>query len=168
MGVRLYNPAKGLFTSVDPVDGGSPNVYAYPYDPINDQDLDGQIWGSVLRFGGKYIARAGRWVAKKVVHYATRAWQWTRRNFERVNHRAKAAYGAWLSTRYNGGRARVTIASNVGKHHYDLHGRSHAGVRTPHKYTHYYGKRPYMGKKGPTRAMGWRDLFRVHNYLRQR
>ncbi|PRY56998.1 RHS repeat-associated protein [Knoellia remsis] len=43
MGVRFYNAVRGLFTSLDPVPGGS--AFAYDYsnaDPINQTDLDGQ------------------------------------------------------------------------------------------------------------------------------
>jgi RHS repeat-associated protein len=43
MGVRLYNPTTGLFTSVDPVPGGNTTAYAYPQDPINSFDLDGRM-----------------------------------------------------------------------------------------------------------------------------
>lgn len=42
MGVRIYNPTTGQFTSVDPVSGGNANRYTYPSDPINSFDLDGQ------------------------------------------------------------------------------------------------------------------------------
>lgn len=42
MGARLYNPTRGLFTGVDPVFGGNESSYAYPSDPINTFDLDGQ------------------------------------------------------------------------------------------------------------------------------
>jgi RHS repeat-associated protein len=35
MGVRLYNPVTGLFTSLDPVEGGNANAHTYPADPIN-------------------------------------------------------------------------------------------------------------------------------------
>jgi RHS repeat-associated protein len=44
MGVRLYNPIRGQFTSLDPVPGGNTTPYTYPQDPINKFDLDGK-WG---------------------------------------------------------------------------------------------------------------------------
>jgi RHS repeat-associated protein len=44
MGVRLYSPTLGRFLSVDPVPGGSANNYAYPTDPVNAFDLNGQWW----------------------------------------------------------------------------------------------------------------------------
>lgn len=45
MGVRLYNPVTGLFTSVDPVPGGNTTAYAYPQDPVNMFDFDGRDKG---------------------------------------------------------------------------------------------------------------------------
>jgi RHS repeat-associated protein len=54
MGVRLYNPVTGLFTSVDPVDGGNANAYTYPSDSINLFDLDGRMYKS---------ERRSRWIA---------------------------------------------------------------------------------------------------------
>ncbi|MEU4607436.1 RHS repeat-associated core domain-containing protein [Kribbella sp. NPDC023972] len=44
MGVRVYNPVTGAFTSVDPVIGGGANRYAYPTDPMNLSDLTGKWW----------------------------------------------------------------------------------------------------------------------------
>ena len=42
MGVRLYDPTSGRFTSVDPIEGGSSNDYDYvDGDPVNALDLDG-------------------------------------------------------------------------------------------------------------------------------
>jgi RHS repeat-associated protein len=44
MGVRLYDPRTGRFTSVDPIEGGSANNYDYVSgDPINHFDLDGKF-----------------------------------------------------------------------------------------------------------------------------
>ncbi|GAA3117405.1 RHS repeat-associated protein [Kribbella aluminosa] len=42
MGVRLYNPVTGVFTSIDPVEGGNANAYNYPPDPINQFDTTGR------------------------------------------------------------------------------------------------------------------------------
>jgi RHS repeat-associated protein len=42
MGARPYNPTLARFLEVDPVEGGNPNDYTYPNDPINLFDLDGR------------------------------------------------------------------------------------------------------------------------------
>ena len=44
MGVRLYNPTTGQFTSPDPIPGGNDTAYSYPNDPVNVFDLTGE-WG---------------------------------------------------------------------------------------------------------------------------
>lgn len=64
MGVRLYNSVTGQFTSVDPVKGGNTTAYAYPQDPINQFDLDGnaRTWkktAGVFRKIGRVTAVAG-------------------------------------------------------------------------------------------------------------
>ncbi len=41
MGARPYDPSTGRFLSVDPVEGGTPNDYVYPTDPVNQNDLTG-------------------------------------------------------------------------------------------------------------------------------
>ncbi|MEU6879919.1 DNRLRE domain-containing protein [Streptomyces sp. NPDC046712] len=63
MGVRLYSPATGRFLQPDPVPGGSLSAYAYPGDPVNAQDLDGQRWKKkkvwkVKKKKAKKLARA--------------------------------------------------------------------------------------------------------------
>lgn len=56
MGARVYLPSAGRFLQVDPVDGGSPNAYAYAGDPINSTDYSGQsIWSSIVSFVQKAV-----------------------------------------------------------------------------------------------------------------
>ncbi len=39
----MYLPTLGRFLQVDPVEGGTPNNYVYPADPVNDFDLNGMM-----------------------------------------------------------------------------------------------------------------------------
>jgi RHS repeat-associated protein len=61
MGARLFNPGTGQFTSTDPVPGGNSTAYAYPQDPINSFDLNGQ-WGWHIHY-------------RSVWHYTQRHWR---------------------------------------------------------------------------------------------
>ncbi|MBN9610181.1 MAG: hypothetical protein BGO26_02210 [Actinobacteria bacterium 69-20] len=63
MGVRLYNPATGQFTSLDPVPGGNTTLYVYPQDPINQFDLNG-MWWSWLKTAAKAVGSAAKTAGK--------------------------------------------------------------------------------------------------------
>lgn len=71
MGVRLYNPTRGQFTSLDPVPGGNTTAYTYPQDPINAFDLDGR-WPSWLNW--KNAARVATAVGFGVCVAASAGW----------------------------------------------------------------------------------------------
>ncbi|MFI7360521.1 hypothetical protein ACIBTP_42340, partial [Streptomyces avidinii] len=140
------------FTTTDPVYGGGDNRYGYPADPINQYDLDGKRWG---------------WI-KKAVKYGRSAVRWLRRGAGDLNYRAQANVGRWISNRYNGGRSRVSIDGKNGRWHYDLWGKTHGNVRTPHKvYQPRNDRAPHGWGKTERGAhrMGWRDLGRVWWHL---
>ncbi|QQS69719.1 hypothetical protein IPP75_01075 [Candidatus Saccharibacteria bacterium] len=90
MGARVYIPGLGRFLSVDPVQGGTPNNYVYPGDPVNNYDLTGTLAPLVVAlapfvgrvavgaavkmatsYGGKKVAQQA--VTKSVAKSATKA-----------------------------------------------------------------------------------------------
>jgi RHS repeat-associated protein len=108
MGVRLYNSATGLFTSLDPVPGGNANAYTYPADPINSFDLDGK-WGwakKAWKWAGRHKLDIALTVAGFVPGLGAVAWGW------RAYKLARA--GIYVAKTVRGGKY-VDQSSRVGR-----------------------------------------------------
>lgn len=61
MGLRLYNPITGAFTSADPMIDGGANAYAYPTEPIRSFDLTGAYWWGSVSYWSRWWSPV-RWV----------------------------------------------------------------------------------------------------------
>lgn len=91
MGVRLYNPASGLFTNIDPVPAGNANMYTYPVDPMNSVDL----------MGAAVERRYGPWYLISDRTY-TSAWETIRGTWwQYVQQRHRVRYKTWKRTVYD-------------------------------------------------------------------
>ncbi len=196
MGARVYIPCLGRFLSVDPVQGGTPNPYVYPDDPVNDFDLDGTFsfkkamrymsyanpliaynglaCGAISAIRGKGFARgydagvSASWTAASVV-LAGPAVSAAKSVAVRVNQKLLQRAGTYISKTFNGNRARVSLNKTT---HLDLKGTAHfvkgigKYIPTPHV------KMITMGLRGPisvnVRPAKWRDMYKAVRILNRR
>lgn len=70
MGARVYIPELGRFLQVDPVEGGTPNNYVYPTDPVNQLDVNGKFSLALSLPWVMVAARAAAAVVSAVVAVA--------------------------------------------------------------------------------------------------
>ncbi|WP_410788641.1 RHS repeat-associated core domain-containing protein [Kribbella sp. C-35] len=138
MGVRLYNPQTGIFTSTDPVPGGNTNAYTYPTDTFNYVDLDGRIndrnWGGRGRsadFGGwrgQDPVRSSNASRKGWGFKFSRFWKKAKSNSNsgKVYKSQKEAERAARADAKSGGRCRYRGICKRGNHvhvdYYNKHG----------------------------------------------
>jgi len=100
MGARPYDPSTGRFLQVDPIEGGTPNDYVHPTDPVNQADLDGE---------GGFGGHCGSMKGRKLRRCAARL----RRTVQRMhaNNRRPSGLQRWV-TRHRGFLA--TIGASAG------------------------------------------------------
>jgi RHS repeat-associated protein len=165
MGVRFYNAARGLFTSLDPIPGGNDTPYTYPTDPINMFDLDGRksrwrtFWKraatatGILAAGACIVATAGLCAGAAVLAAGASA-GWAvyqkRKGTRKERARSWRSYGASVA---------LDVASvffrPVRSVKYLRHVSRHRGAT---RYGRYYGRRA----RTQTRSLNWH----VHNRRR--
>ncbi len=111
MGARLYNPTAGRFLSMDPVRGGSDNVYTYPVDPINSHDLSGRF-----AYGMKF--KLGRW-GGSAASFFSRFWRFPGSYFPIKGVGSRRVGSVWRLNPPGPGSGRVRISS-VSKTYFTL------------------------------------------------
>ncbi|MCE1179925.1 MAG: hypothetical protein LWW86_12985 [Micrococcales bacterium] len=172
MGVRYYNTARGLFTSLDPVAGGSATAYDYVNaDPVNVVDLDGRcpfcvplliIGGRIaLQYGARYLAqRAARQAVKIAARKAAKRYarDLRRKGWDHA-HRS-------LSSRQRNSWSRSPQGRNFARGH-EIHNRTANSLRrygVKYNRSRYPDYRFYRGRVGvelKTHMRGGRIHIRI-------
>jgi RHS repeat-associated protein len=115
MGARVYLASIGRFLQVDPVEGGTPNNYVYPPDPVNKIDADGRAAWLIL--GGAAVAC---YLIKPCRDLAVL-------RYDQFSAMSPTDQALMLSSIYGGhgngwGKGRFSTANINESDHYDRHG----------------------------------------------
>jgi RHS repeat-associated protein len=131
MGARQYSSLLGRFLETDPILGGNANDYAYPLDPLNQSDLDGN-WG----WSWKDIRRVGR-------HSGRRANQAVRfgRNWSNGSTQIGLVYGIASGASCRGNRQELMIKCSSARRFSRAGGMTVGNVLVGTKSSREYGRR---------------------------
>jgi RHS repeat-associated protein len=162
MGARVYLPTLGRFTSVDPVQGGTPNNYTYASDPINEFDLSGNCIGPLIWMLPECLAVLGA---------AVEAYGGVGEVGPAAKYLTVESKAASLSKTLGKNSLQVNTPSGI--MHYDLQGASHynksTGIRIPTPHIQF---RPlingFYGNKQNAKLITHQDLRIIKKIIKKR
>jgi len=154
MGARVYIPAIGRFLQVDPEQGGTPNAYVYPPDPVNDFDLTGSFglksFASIASYGSMIPGPIG--MASAAVSAAAYAKAGDRKQAAlMVATIAAAAVGAGMAVKAVQASKGVSVGTKIAS---SVWAKGSASSRTANLVAHYANHGVSMGYRSPLTYTG--------------